>query len=189
MSAIWTYADYAALPEDGRRFEVIDGQLIEMPAPTILHQRVILAFAFAIDQSLIGTAWGILISPIDVRLSGLSKAGKPDSVVQPDLVVVPNGTDGAYVLGAPLVAIEVLSPSTAKHDQETKRELFERYGVGEFWIVDPVKQRVTVYRRVGKSFAPPTSHDFSETLEIAALPGIAVHLPEVAKRLQKESIS
>lgn len=131
---VWTVADLAELPNDGNRYEVIDGELHVTPAPTSNHQRAIgrlhLILAPYVDQQGLGE---VLFAPIDVTFS--DRRG-----VQPDLLVVPfvNGKRirvSRELKDFPLV-VEVLSPSTARWDRVAKRRLYREERVPEYWIVD-----------------------------------------------------
>lgn len=132
---IWTADMVRALPEDGNRYEVIDGELLVTPAPTWSHQYVVgdlyLALRTYVDTAGIGVA---MVSPADIELDS-------HGLVQPDVYVM-GLVDGRpprdWNVGAPLLlAVEVLLPSTARNDRITKRKRFQRHGVPEYWIVDP----------------------------------------------------
>ena len=134
----WAYPDLAALPDDQARYEIIDGELFEMPSPTSAHAMAIAALIRlllpVIDR--LGGRW--LTAPLDVFFTGADP-------VQPDLLVLLPDSRARLVRrgveGPPDLLIEVLSPSNRAHDQVRKRELYARGGVREYWIVDP-EQRV-----------------------------------------------
>lgn len=135
-----TYRDYAALPDDGRRHELHDGELSVTPAPTPRHQIVIGNFADVLRAHVRATGAGlVLFAPLDVILS-------PTTVVQPDLVYLDptrlGQISGRGIEGPPTLVIEVLSPSTAAIDRQTKRRLYARHGVPYFWLVDPEARAV-----------------------------------------------
>lgn len=144
----FTYADYRNWPDD-ERWELIDGEAYAMaPAPTISHQTLVLAIAKQIDEALDGAPCRALIAPIDVLLPAAEESDeRTATVVQPDILVVcdPAKITERNVRGAPDWIIEVLSPATARHDHLTKRALYERAGVREYWLVHPVDRIVTVY--------------------------------------------
>ena len=132
----WTYEDYLTLPDDGNRYEVIDGVLYAAPAPTPPHQRRLLRLAVRlvkfIDEHQLGE---LFISPIDLLLPG----GTP---VQPDALFIgrDNQTVGELdrnIQGVPDLLIEVTSPSTAGYDRREKQDLYARAGVRELWHVHP----------------------------------------------------
>lgn len=133
-SKIWTLDDVHALPDDGNRYEVIDGELLVTPAPSFDHQRLVLLLATILREYLERHPIAeVLISPADVVFS--DRRG-----VQPDVFVVPfvNGRRAKNWSDArPILAAEILSPSTARADRVTKRALFRDERVPEYWVVDP----------------------------------------------------
>jgi Uma2 family endonuclease len=142
-----TYRDYAALPDDGKRYEVHDGELSLTPAPTPLHQIVLLNLAAFLDAHVKARNLGrILVAPLDVILSD-----RPDhtTILQPDVLFLDREGLGAIsqraVEGPPTLAVEILSPSTAVTDRTRKRELYARYGVPYLWIVDPDTREVAAH--------------------------------------------
>ncbi len=130
----WTIDDVHALPDDGNRYEVIDGELFVTPAPAWRHQRAVLELAVLLRDYLARERVGdLLVAPADVSFSA-------SRLVQPDLFVVPlvNGRrpENFADVGRLLLAIEVLSPGTARADRVAKRKLFRDEQVPEYWIVD-----------------------------------------------------
>ena len=131
----WTADMVRALPNDSYRHEVIDGELFVTPAPSWTHQRAVGGLLVRLAAYLEGQTWGeVVTSPADISFH-------EDMLVQPDVFVVPLGPDarrGRYWtdIRALLLAVEVLSPSTARADRQVKRRLYQREGVGEYWIVD-----------------------------------------------------
>lgn len=136
----WTADMVRAFPDDGNRYEVIDGELVVTPSPALPHQRVVGALYLILAPWTEARGVGdTIMSPADLGL-------EPDGLVQPDLFVVPPNDDGSrprdwHEVTRLLLAIEVLSPSTAREDRGRKRRLFARVGVPEYWIAD-VDQRV-----------------------------------------------
>ena len=132
----WTPEDVLALPEDGNRYECIDGALLVTPAPRALHQFVATEFydlvaPFAKAQALGRLNW----SPADIRIQART-------LVQPDLFIALKTPDAAAIrewsdVGGLLLAVEVLSSTTARYDRGLKRLFYQRAGVHEYWIVDP----------------------------------------------------
>jgi Uma2 family endonuclease len=130
----WTAAMVRALPDDRNRYEVIDGELFVTPAPSWPHQRVVGGLFVHLANYLHGQSWAeALISPADISF-------REDMLVQPDIFVVPIGSGGRPPewedVRALLLAVEVLSPSTARADRQVKRRLYQQERVGEYWIVD-----------------------------------------------------
>jgi Uma2 family endonuclease len=140
----WTVEMLEALPDDGNRHEIIDGELFVTPSPSVPHQRVLGALLFRFYQFLRGSSLAEpLVAPADVR-AGLR------TVVQPDLLVVRRGAiegaGGWPALQELLLAVEVLSPSSSRLDRWRKRLLYQREGVPEYWIVDPDARLVERWR-------------------------------------------
>jgi len=170
MSAqpILTYDDYIALPEDGPRYELYEGELIVMPATSPRHQAVIVNLFIAVAQHVWGHGLGdVSPAPIDVILSRIT-------VVQPDLVYVDTAgpgivTDGG-IEGTPTLVVEVLSPSTEARDRGVKQALYARYGVPFYWIADPDTRTVQALRLSRDSYEAVARLD--ETAP-AALPSLA----------------
>ncbi|MGQ0621949.1 MAG: Uma2 family endonuclease [Panacagrimonas sp.] len=170
----YTYADYLKFPED-ERWEIIDGVAYNMsPAPTPEHQDVDVEMVTQVRTQLRGKRCRVLIAPTDVRFE---RTDGTDKVVQPDLLVVcdrgkitPTG-----VVGAPDWIVEVLSPSTASRDHILKRNLYEREGVREYWLVHPTDRVVTIYRldETGK-FSDHEVRELKGRLAVKAVPGIEI---------------
>src|SRR5687768_917983 len=130
----WTVEEVQALPDDGNRYEVIDGELFVTPAPAWRHQDAVGALYLILAPycTSLGTAHAY-VSPADVHCG-------PRTLVQPDLFVVPL-IEGRKPLrweeaGRLLLAVEILSPTTARADRNVKRRLYQREGVPDYWIVD-----------------------------------------------------
>jgi Uma2 family endonuclease len=142
----WTVDMLDELPDDGNRYEIIDGELFVTPAPSDVHQLIVLELAARLKSYLRPTPVGrVLHSPSDVR-----RVDRTKNRVQPDVYVVKllNGKRPAYPfdLADVLLAVEVLSPSNSRYDYQTKRELHVRGGVPEYWVVDPDAQTFTRWR-------------------------------------------
>ena len=132
-----TRDDLDALPDDGLRHELIDGQFIMTPSPGWRHQSVSSTLGRVLGNALRGTGMEVLHAPFDVVLGA--------NVVEPDLIVAQRtsfSTLGHEAL--PLLAVEILSPSTARIDRGRKRELYAEFGVAHYWIVDPSEPSVTI---------------------------------------------
>ena len=145
--APWTYRDYAALPDDGKRYEIHDGELWEMAAPTTLHQ-ILLGELFTRQKAHV-TARGlglVLLSPLDVILSDRPTA---TTILQPDVVYLDTARLEALhmrgIEGPPTLGVEIFSPSTAVVDRTRKRGLYARYGVLYLWFVDPDTREIEAH--------------------------------------------
>jgi Uma2 family endonuclease len=166
-----TYEDFLLLPDDGRRHEILDGEHSVNPSPNTKHQivsmRLVLAFGNFIYERGLGQ---LFHPPFDVVL------GEND-VVEPDLIFVSNERANIItrtnIQGAPDLVVEILSPSNRGYDERVKYQTYERFGVGEYWIVDPDAEIVTIYRRTGGKFVRAESGD---PLTTPLLPGFSLEL-------------
>jgi Uma2 family endonuclease len=139
-----TYADLVAMPEDGKRHELIDGEHYVTPSPTLRHQLVLghlhLDLAGYVEANGLGQ---VCFAPLDVILSDYD-------VVEPDLLFVTTERleriGRAYIHAAPDLVVEVLSPGTRKIDATKKLRLYEKFGVAEYWMIDPELDWVEVHR-------------------------------------------
>ncbi|MBI4012940.1 MAG: Uma2 family endonuclease [Candidatus Rokubacteria bacterium] len=132
---VLTYKEYEALPADGRRYEIHEGELSVTPAPSPRHQRILGNLNEILRQHVKTRGIGeVLLSPIDCILSDTS-------VVQPDLVYLDSSRlsfiSDRGIEGAPTLVVEIVSPSTTLIDRSTKSQLYARYGVPYYWVVDP----------------------------------------------------
>ena len=145
-----TYEDYVNLPDDGNRYEIIDGELYVNPAPNTKHQRVLrnlfIALATFVKAHKLGEAF---VAPFDVVMSD-------DDVVQPDILFISTErmsvVTKANVQGVPDIAIEILSEGTRRKDETTKLKRYEKFGVQEYWIADPEDDTVRILRLSGKKY-------------------------------------
>jgi Uma2 family endonuclease len=142
-----TYRDYEALPNDGRRYEIHDGELSVTPSPSLEHQIISIRLIAALLKWVDANPGGLLLhAPLDVILT--DSPGET-SIVQPDILyLAPDrlalaSTRG--IEGGPTLAVEILSPSTRTIDRATKRRLYARYGVPYLWLVDPEARVVEVF--------------------------------------------
>ncbi len=170
----WTYAAYAALPDDGQRYEIIEGTLYMAPAPGEAHQSVHTWLMYYLTTHVQVAGLGRVYSaPFDVRLTGRD-------IVQPDVVVVLNENIGRItregVFGPPDLAVEIASPSTATYDRDRKLHAFERGGVTEYWIVDPGAQTVELFVTYGNAFRSRGVFQGQALLPSTIVPGFPVRV-------------
>jgi len=130
----WTVEMANELPDDGNRYEVIDGELFVTPAPALVHQRAIASLFKLIEPFAETVGLDTLFAPVAVTFSERRE-------VQPDVLVIPKRADGRRAtrfsdVGRLILAVEVLSPSTQRVDRNEKRRLYRQEGVPEYWIVD-----------------------------------------------------
>ncbi|HKH43915.1 MAG TPA: Uma2 family endonuclease [Thermoanaerobaculia bacterium] len=174
-----TYDDYVLIPEDGQRHEILDGEHYVSPAPTPHHQGVSGAlyarlWLFARQHDL-GRVYS---APLDILFS-------IHDVAQPDLVFISNERariiGDKNVQGTPDLVVEILSPSTRRRDEGIKRDLYERSGVREYWLIDPERQEVRVFRRDSSGFKPAAelSATAGDVLSTPLLPGLEIRVLEI----------
>ena len=170
----YTYADYMTWPDE-ERWEIIGGEAYNMtPAPGIRHQNVAgTLFAF-LKQHLKGKPCRPFVAPTDVVLS-------EHDVVQPDVIVVcdERKITEANIRGAPDLIVEVLSPATALKDKREKRALYEKSGVREYVIVDPIELYVERFVLKGKRYGEPALFGPREVMPLKSLEGMDIPLWEV----------
>lgn len=140
LSSGWNYEAYANIPFDGRRHEIIAGEHFVNPAPSLYHQEVSRHLQYQLITLIELRRLGVVINaPVDVQLTDLD-------IVQPDLVVVTRERKHILtptkVKGVPDLIVEILSPSNPEHDLRTKRDLYQRCGVPEYWIVFPDEHQI-----------------------------------------------
>ncbi|MDP1857198.1 MAG: Uma2 family endonuclease [Gemmatimonadaceae bacterium] len=139
----WTAEEINALPDDGNRYEVVDGELLVSPAPTNEHQEAVVELLVRMRAYVIAASMQILVAPSAVRFSSRRE-------VQPDLLVLPL-VDGKrarsfHDIGRLELAVEILSPSTARADRYEKRALYQSERVSEYWIIDLASRLVERWR-------------------------------------------
>ena len=173
----FTYEDYRTTPED-ERYELLCGDLIMVPAPNIKHQKVQARLHYRLTRFILDHEPGeLLLAPCDVVLS-------ETDVVQPDLLFVCREREhllsgGENVQGAPDLVIEILSPSTAEKDRGIKHELYDRHGVTEYWLVDPMAETVSIHHRQAGRLAPSRTFGRRDALRSPLLAGLELHLDDV----------
>lgn len=174
-----TYQDYLRFPEDGKRHEILDGEHYVTPAPSLGHQRAVVNLVYLLEDFLRRNPLGQLLpAPFDVVLS-------QHDLVQPDLLFVSSERAGVLneknARGAPDLVIEVLSLSTRRVDEGIKRRRYEHLGVEEYWLVDPQRRTMRVFRRVGSTFGPPLdlAAEAGDVLATPLLAGLRIQVSEI----------
>jgi Uma2 family endonuclease len=143
--ATWDRARWETLPEDGHRYEVIDGYLYMSTAPSVFHQWIVQELYAQLRPQINGSGWGLVfLSPLGVFMPGCDP-------VQPDIVVIRASDTNVYqqgrIQGVPALLVEVLSPSNAGVDLRIKRSAYARAEVPEYWMVRPATRDVLVCTR------------------------------------------
>jgi Uma2 family endonuclease len=175
-----TYDDFVLFPDDGKRHELIDGEHYVTPSPNTRHQKISGRLYLMIGNWLEANQMGeVYYAPFDVVFTRFD-------VVEPDLLYMSRQRAAQiltekHVNGAPEIVVEINSPGTRKRDETIKRRLYEREGVVEYWIVDPVVDVIRVYRRTGDGFGRPSelSAESSDVLTTPLLPGLEIPLQRV----------
>jgi len=180
----WTYSDLVALPDDQLRHELIDGEHFVSPSPTTTHQeiskRLFLALHAHAERHRLGE---VLYAPLDVKLS-------PWTVLVPDLVFFTAAryadvVNEKHATAAPDLVVEILSPGTRRRDLGRKREVYDREGVREYWIVDPDARSITALRRpapdAGLTDMRALTLEADDILESPLFPGLRIALSGVFK--------
>jgi Uma2 family endonuclease len=176
----FTYRDYLLTPEDGKRWELIEGEFYVTPAPTPKHQLALQELFVALHSFVRERDLGeVFVSPIDIVLSN-------HDVVQPDIIFIEKSRLGivseTHIAAAPDLVVEIASPSTAGHDRERKRRLYLKYGVREYWIADPEACTIEVLVAGVDDFE--THRVFASGTELTSplLPGFAFQVDDLLVR-------
>jgi Uma2 family endonuclease len=174
-----TYDDFVHFPDDGKRHELIDGEHYVTPSPNTRHQRIVRELTILIGTHLKRHPAGeIFGAPFDVVFSDFD-------VVEPDLLFVSKEQADVVteqnVQGAPDLVVEVGSPATRRRDEKTKLQLYERFGVQEYWVVDPDLDVIKVYRLVEGRYQRTAelalaAHD---ALSTPLMPGLELSLADI----------
>jgi len=168
-----TYDDLEEIPQEreGDRHELIDGELFVTPSPIPVHQIVSMNLTRHIDRHVTDGQLGtVLYAPVDIRLT-------PDNVLIPDIIFI--SSDRMHIIGPkaidapPDLVVEILSPGTRRRDLDVKRSLYARFGVQEYWIVDPAAKTVAALTLAGDRYDPLAIND-KGTLQSRVLPGLAL---------------
>ena len=173
----YTYADYVKWTGD-IRYELIDGVAYAMASPSRIHQKVSKKLVVQFDNFLRGKACEVYYAPFDVRLNADSF---DDIIVQPDVFVVCNESkhDGKSVKGAPDLIIEILSPFNTNHDKVRKFRQYQKAGVKEYWIVDPMRRTVEVYILKNGKYGVGRIYREEDIISVHVLPGCEINLADV----------
>ena len=172
-SAGWTVEQLATLPDDGKRYEIIDGELYVTPAPALRHQYAVTQLLGRLFNYLNTHRVGVVVgAPTDVEF-------EPRTVVEPDVLVMPlvsgRPPESFAETGRLLLAVEVLSPGTAARDRGVKRELYQRQNVPEYWIVDLDARLIERWRPADQR--PEIVRDRLEWLPEGAAEPLVIEVP------------
>jgi Uma2 family endonuclease len=173
----FTYEDYLNLPDDGKVYQIIAGEVFMTPVPTPKHQIITGRIWSALSMFVHACGLGeVIFAPCDVVLSD-------EDVVQPDILFVSaqrgHIIQERYISGPPDLVVEVLSPSTEKLDRVLKRQLYERYGVKELWFVSPEEREIQVWRLTEDGFVEYGRFGGGETVTSPFLAGFQLEVKEI----------
>lgn len=174
-----SYADFRALPDDGKRYELLDGDLYMSPSPVTRHQVIVGNLFAVIREHVLRSGLGrVFIAPYDVVLD-------EHNVVEPDVIFV-SAERAAIVTekniqGVPDLLIEVLSPATAERDRRDKRNLYARAGVPWYWIVDPDGGELVELQRVGRDYGERSRVVAAGRFAPALFPGLEFGWDELTR--------
>jgi Uma2 family endonuclease len=182
-----TYADYLTWSRDYGD-ELINGTAYvrEPPCPSRPHQAIVLELGRQVANALEDKPCRACVAPSDVRLPKSSEEDDLiDTVVQPDVLIVSDlkKVDARGVRGAPDWVAEVLSPSTAGHDRTVKLSAYERAGVREVWLIDPIDRKLTLYRLEAGSYGPPAILELAGRTPLTAVPGVTIDWARVLAKM------
>ncbi len=172
-----TYIELRLMPDDGKRYELVDGEVFVTPSPNEKHQRVSANLFVSMEtyarRKKLGRAY---FAPFDVVFG-------EKTALQPDIIFVSSSRLGIigpeYIVGAPDLVAEILSPQRAAYDRATKFEQYAKYGVGECWIIDPVAETVEVYRLAGTEYELKAKLSGDQNLETPLLPGWKIRVADL----------
>ncbi|MGH9328559.1 MAG: Uma2 family endonuclease [Terriglobia bacterium] len=174
-----TYEDYCLLPNDGKRYEIIDGELFVSPSPVTAHQRFVTNLAYYLVDFVKKRSLGeVYVAPFDVVFSQFD-------VVEPDVLYISKSRSSiltkANVQGAPDLVVEVLSEYSEKTDRTTKLKLYARFGVEEYWIIDPVACAADIYRAQPQGLELAQRLSAQGALTSPLFPGFSLPIEKLAE--------
>ncbi|MFN0049783.1 MAG: Uma2 family endonuclease [Cytophagales bacterium] len=171
--------EYLQLPE-GAKYQLIKGEIIEMPSPTDYHQEVLFILTVKLGNFLLQNKIGVArFAPLDVHLD-------EENVFQPDLLYVSNENKHIIkdrIYGAPDLVVEVLAPSTAYYDWEEKKEIYAKYGVKEYWIINPNKRSLEIYHNKNAEFDLVSKTKENGLIKSDVIVGFEFELSELFQKL------
>jgi Uma2 family endonuclease len=164
-----TFEEFRQFPIDGKRYELVRGEVHVTPAPATRHQAIVQNLAMSLGPHVIKNNLGeVYTAPLDVRLNR-------DTALQPDVIFISNARAGIilenWIEGAPDLAVEVSSPRTATYDRATKLPLYAESGVSEYWLIDSQAKIVEVFKLQGKKYYVDTTLAGDQILSSDLFPG------------------
>jgi Uma2 family endonuclease len=172
-----TYEDLVSLPDDGKRYEILDGDLVMTPSPSTRHQRVSRNLGHILHLYVTEHGGGELFyAPLDVILDRYT-------IVEPDIVYVSADRSSIVqehaIVGAPDLLIEILSPLTADRDRGAKAKLYAKFGVDCYWIVDPKARTLDAFSRGGERYGAAVRYSGDAVVRTSLFPQLTIELKNV----------
>lgn len=172
-----TYEEFRQLPDDGKHYELICGEVHLTPAPSTWHQFALKKLSSSLDTHVTAKELGeVYFAPLDVRFS-------EDTALQPDLIFISKEHVGIihenFIAGVPDLVVEILSPSTTAHDRVTKLKLYREAGVPEVWLIDPQARTVEILKLQGKKYLVDSTLAGEQVLTSTQFPGWELPLAQL----------
>lgn len=182
---VFRYRHYLTWPED-QRWEIIDGVALSMtPAPSRIHQKILVELLTIFHNHLRGKTCEVYAAPFDVRLPLANERDEETSnVVQPDIIVVcdPSKLDEQGCNGSPDLVVEIISPSTLRRDLKEKFYLYEKAGVLEYWIVYPENETIVIHKLVDHKYGRPEVYSAEDRITTSIFNTLTINLSEIFVR-------
>lgn len=178
----YSWKDYQSWPSD-ERWELFDGEAWAMsPAPNRVHQRILLELGRQFANFLLTSECEVFVAPFDVKLSA-DTADETPTIVQPDLIVCCDGTKLTDwgMNGCPDLVVEILSPTSGLRDRKIKFDIYERFRVTEYWLIDPEGSVLEIYRIKDTRYERIGAFGLDDRPETPILPGFRLDLSRLFK--------
>lgn len=176
---VLTYDDYLHLPNDGRRYEILEGEIFVSPSPVTKHRRISRNLLALLHQHVRQHKLGeVLSAPTDVILSRTN-------VVQPDLLFISKSRAKILmeknIQGAPDLMVEILSETSEEQDRTAKKQIYARHGVKEYWLIDPDRETLEVHKleKTERVFRHTATYQRDESFQSAFFPSLKIKLSEL----------
>ena len=176
-----TYEDLASISDETKRYEILDGELAVTPSPATRHQIVSANLGNLLYNHVRKNHLGyVLQAPMDVILD-------VHTVVEPDILFIAAARSHIMqphaIVGAPDLAVEILSPTTSHRDKGIKAKLYARFGIEHYWLVDPVERTLEIFRRTdtgrSRAYDDPERHAGATAVQVALFPNFTIDLARV----------
>ncbi len=172
-----TYEDFMKIPYDGKQYELYKGDLFMVPAPSIRHQDIVVKLdrnlGVFVEKNNLGK---LFVAPCDVVFSD-------NEIVKPDIIYISNKNLSIIkelnIQGVPDFLIEIISPTTSYNDKKIKKQIYEKYGVEEYWIIDPVNETLEVFVLEKGKYKLDDIYSKNDKVKVKSIEGLEVDLKRV----------